>query len=168
LLIVKKIQIPWSTEAGMGAVTPDGQIFLNKRIINSYSINDKELGNQVSLAKQKINDLRKEFDLPNTSQINGKRILVVDDGIASGFSMLAGSEWLKSLGAEKIIIGVPTAPYSSLFSLEQNKLDIYCLNVREGPYFAVAEAYTNWYDLSVREAKEYINKLKLVKSDLKK
>ncbi|MCK5159602.1 MAG: phosphoribosyltransferase, partial [Candidatus Heimdallarchaeota archaeon] len=47
LMIVRKIQVPWSTEAGMGAVTPDGQVFLNDSLISQITISNKELQEQV-------------------------------------------------------------------------------------------------------------------------
>ena len=52
LLIVKKVHVPWSTEAGMGAITPDGQIFLNEKMVGNLSINDSEIKNQIEKAKE--------------------------------------------------------------------------------------------------------------------
>ena len=82
-----------------------------------------------------------------------KTILVTDDGIASGFSMIAGCHWLKQLGALQIIIGVPTAPSSSLKRIaKQNVVNkIICLNLRDIYPFAVADAYQHWYDVPESE-----------------
>lgn len=158
VLIIRKIQIPGNTEAGMGAVTPDGQIFLNETLMDRLSITNLELEKQIERAKQQIEKRRREFTCAIKSQVYGKKVLIVDDGIASGFSMLAGAKWLKQLGAE-VTISVPTAPMSSLRNLESHVQKIICLNIRDRYPFAVADAYQNWYDLSMSEAKKYYNEL---------
>ncbi|MFX0185663.1 MAG: phosphoribosyltransferase, partial [Candidatus Hodarchaeota archaeon] len=138
LIIVRKVQIPGSTEAGMGAVTPDGQIFLNERLISQLSVSNYELEQQIERAKQQIEKRRREFQLASTAeQVYGKTVLLVDDGIASGFSMLASAKWLKNKGAEEVIIAVPTAPISSIKHIEPHVSKIICLNVRDRYPFAV-------------------------------
>jgi len=159
VLIIRKIQIPGNTEAGIGAVTPDGQIFLNETLMDRLSISNFDLERQIERAKHQIEKRRREFTTSIKSQVYGKKVVIVDDGIASGFSMLAGAKWLKKLGAE-ITVSVPTAPLSSLKNLEPHVEKIICLNIRSRYPFAVADAYQDWYDLSITEAKRYFNELK--------
>ncbi|MBD3190886.1 MAG: phosphoribosyltransferase [Candidatus Heimdallarchaeota archaeon] len=160
LLIVKKIQVPQNTEAGMGAVTPDGQIFLNEQLVSQMSISDHQLQNQVDNAKKKIDLLKETFHLSSFPSVKNRSVLLVDDGIASGFSMLAGAKWLTKIGAKKVLAGVPTAPSSSLQRLEPVLEKIICLNVRERYPFAVADAYKTWHDVSLKEAQKYLQKIK--------
>ncbi|WP_455140103.1 phosphoribosyltransferase [Candidatus Hodarchaeum mangrovi] len=161
LLIVRKIQIPGNTEAGMGAITPDGQVFLNDMLLDRLAITTHQLETQIERTKYEIEKKRREFTgTSHKLEVYGKNILIVDDGVASGFSVLAASSWLRQLGAETIILAVPTAPISSLKRLEKVLDKIICLNVREKFPFAVADAYTNWYDVSDLEAKDYFSLLK--------
>ncbi|MBK5112294.1 MAG: phosphoribosyltransferase [Candidatus Heimdallarchaeota archaeon] len=159
LMIVRKIQLPWSTEAGMGAVTPDGQIFLNDNMISRITISNKELQEQVGKAQDKIIALRTEFNLSETISPRGKTVVLVDDGIASGFSMKAASHWMKNQLAKEVFIATPTAPLRSLEHLEPLVDGIFCLNIRTGFSFAVADAYKDWFDLSNEEAKQYMTNL---------
>lgn len=159
VLIIRKIQIPGNTEAGMGAVTPDGQIFLNEELMDRLSITSYALEKQIERAKQQIEKRRREFTSAVKPQVFGKKVIIIDDGVASGFSMLAGAKWLIKLGAE-VIISVPTAPLSSLRRIEPHVEKIICLNIRDRYPFAVADAYQNWYDLSMIEAKKYFTELK--------
>ncbi len=163
LLIVRKIQIPGSTEAGMGAITPDGQIFLNEQLVSRLSVTNYQLDQQIERTKQQIEKRRREFQLPPSPQVYGKKILITDDGIASGFSMLAGAKWLKKLGAEEVTIAVPTAPISSVNHLEPHVDKIICLNIRDRYPFAVADAYTDWYDLTITETKRYLNEIEMLR-----
>lgn len=159
LMIVRKIQVPWSTEAGMGAVTPDGQVFLNDSLISQITISNKELQEQVNISQEKITALRKEFNLSETVSPKGKKIVLVDDGIASGFSMKAASHWMKKQLAEEVYLATPTAPLRSLEHLEPLVSGIFCLNIRTGFSFAVADAYQKWYDLNLEESKQYMARL---------
>ena len=86
-------------------------------------------------------------------------VLLVDDGIASGFSMRAASHWMKRQLAREVYIATPTAPIRSLEHLEPIVDGIYCLNIRSGFSFAVADAYKHWYDLQIEESKQYMEKL---------
>ncbi|MFX0090979.1 MAG: phosphoribosyltransferase [Candidatus Hodarchaeota archaeon] len=160
LLIVRKIQIPWNTEAGMGAITPDGQIFLNQKITSHLSISDDQLNRQIERTKQQIEERRKKFKLPVFPSVSNKRVLITDDGIASGFSMIAGAEWLKKLGAKEVIIAVPTAPLDSINCIKPHVKKIICLNIRTLYPFAVADAYQAWYDLDLTEATKYMSKIR--------
>ena len=162
LLIVRKIQIPGSTEAGMGAITPDGQIFLNEQLVSRMSVTNYQLDTQIERAKQQVEKRRRSFQLPPSPRVYGKKVLITDDGIASGFSMLAGAKWLKKLGAEEVLIAVPTAPMSSVNHLEPHVDKIICLNIRDRYPFAVADAYKDWYDLTVLETKKYIDEMKML------
>jgi len=162
LLIVRKIQIPGSTEAGMGAITPDGQIFLNEQLVTRLSVSNYHLEQQIERAKHEVEKRRRSFQLPPSPKVYGKKVIVVDDGIASGFSMLAGAKWLKKLGAEEVLITVPTAPISSVNHLEPHVDKIICLNIRDRYPFAVADAYKDWYDLSLSETKKYIDEIRML------
>jgi predicted phosphoribosyltransferase len=159
ILIVKKVHVPWSTEAGMGAVTPNGEVFLNDQIVGGYALEDSNVERQIKKTKARISDIRSSFGITEIIPVKGKTVLVIDDGIASGFSMLAAVSWLKDKGANKILVGTPTAPERSLLDLEPKVENIYCLNIRNSFSFAVANAYKNWYDLSMKEAIDYYNKI---------
>ncbi|MHA2251303.1 MAG: phosphoribosyltransferase [Candidatus Kariarchaeaceae archaeon] len=159
LLIIRKIPLPSTAESGFGAITPDGQVFLNNNLLNHLSFPDRIIKRQISIAKKQIEDKMKQFNLDNYD-IAGKSILLVDDGIASGYSMIAGSSWLKQKGAKEIHIAVPTGPLRSLIIIEDYVDEIICLNIREGYSFAVADAYQKWYDVPTTEVREIIKDIR--------
>ncbi len=161
LLLIRKVHVPWTQEAGMGAVTPDGNVFFNQELIKSYNIDEEAVERKVKDAMDVIYERKRFYDL---SEYNAKDkvILIIDDGIASGFSMIAGATWLREMGAKKIIIAVPTAPLDSLKRIEDLADKIVCLNIRTRYPFAVADAYKNWYDVSSNEAKNILNEIRKV------
>ncbi len=151
-IVVRKVQIPGNPEAGFGAVTLQGDVFLNEELLAYLDLSQDEIDEGIEKVKRELQErnrlFRKMRPLPDLS---GKKVIIADDGLASGFTMLASVESVRRMGAEKIIIAVPTASPASISKLSPKSDEIYCPNIRGGRYFAVAEAYVNWYDLSKRE-----------------
>ncbi|MCG3220916.1 MAG: phosphoribosyltransferase [Candidatus Heimdallarchaeota archaeon] len=159
LLLIRKVHVPWTQEAGMGAVTPDGRVFFNQEIINTYNIDEEAVERKVKEALVAIEERKRFYELSDYD-VKDKVILIIDDGVASGFSMIAGATWLREMEAKKIIIAVPTAPLDSLKQIEDLADKIICLNVRTRYPFAVADAYKNWYDVSSNEAKNVLKEIR--------
>lgn len=157
ILIARKLQIPWNTEAGFGAISWDGEVVFNERLLNELDLSEDSINKIIQETQTSINHRIKKFrgnrPFPN---ITGKKVIVVDDGLASGYTMLSVVKSLKKRNSEKIIIAVPTASASSIELLSKNVEEIICLNLRSGPFFAVADAYKIWYDLADEEIIKYL------------
>ncbi len=155
--VVSKITLPWNTEAGYGAVAYDGTVKLNKDTLSQIGLTNEQISEGIEKAKIKVDRRFREFrgdkPFPDLTNYN---VIVVDDGIASGFTMLVAIEALKKAKANKIIIAVPTAHLQSLEIVATEVDIIYCANVRGGWSFAVADAYQNWYDVNEEEVIEII------------
>jgi len=81
-----------------------------------------------------------------------EKVILVDDGLASGFTLLVGVEALKKSGAREIIVAVPTGSSSTVQRVAAEVDRLYCANIRGGWSFAVADAYERWTDVSEEEA----------------
>jgi putative phosphoribosyl transferase len=159
VLVVSKITLPWNTEAGYGAVAYDGTVELNTKVLSQIGLTDDQIKTGIEKAKIKVERRFKEFRGVKPFPDTGKHtIILVDDGVASGFTMLVAVEALKKTGANKIIIAIPTAHLQSLELIAPEVDKIYCANVQNGWGFAVADAYQNWYDVSEGEVIEIISK----------
>lgn len=153
ILICRKLLIPWNREAGFGAVDPDGQYFIDIEFASAIGLSRKDIEEAV---KEQINEiktrnmlLRSGKDYPS---YNNLRIVLVDDGIAAGYTMMAAINFVKSRGASDIVIASPTGNLNSLLKLSRSASTIICLNIRSGPWFAVADAYKEWRDIDYEEA----------------
>lgn len=152
VLIVRKIQIPGNTEAGFGALGPDGKAIFNERLLRSLRLTEEEINQQIEQTKRVLEERNRSYrgnrpfpDLKN------KVAVIVDDGLASGYTMLEAVNFVKSKQVKKIIVAVPTASESSIDLLLPEVDEIYCLNARALYPFAVAEAYMKWYDVGDEE-----------------
>ena len=149
VMIVRKIQIPWNTEAGFGAITWNGKIVLNQGLAEQLDLTKEEIETSILKTKRNIQERLKKFrgDKPMPTLTN-KVVILVDDGLASGFTMLAAARSVRESKPTKTIIAVPTASLGAIELLAPEVDEIVCLNIRSGPSFAVASAYENWYDLT--------------------
>jgi putative phosphoribosyl transferase len=160
LLVVRKIQIPWNTEAGFGAVCPDGTQVLNEPLMRSLALEDADLETQIRKAKEVISTREKLFRAGRLfPAVENKTVILTDDGLASGYTMLAAIKCVKKKSPRKIIAAVPTAFERTAYFVLKELDELYCLNMRSGPTFAVADAYREWYDLPDREVMDILRKL---------
>jgi putative phosphoribosyl transferase len=152
LAIVRKIQIPGNTEAGFGAITWDGQVLINEQLREALGLSQDEVDAAVALTRKNVQERIARFTGRRPfPDLAGKTTILVDDGLASGFTMLAAIQGIRASGPARIIVAVPTA---SAASAERVSVDVdllICLNIRSTRRFAVAEAYEHWYDLDDKE-----------------
>jgi putative phosphoribosyl transferase len=160
LIIVRKIQLPYTTEAGFGALDPAGEAIFNKDLLDRISLSREEIAAQTEKAavSMRIREERLRGGKPYP-QLAGETVIVVDDGLASGYTMRAAVQFLKRRGAGKIIMAVPTGSERTVQDLLPSVDELLCLNVRSGWSFAVAAAYENWYDLEEEEVLEILASL---------
>jgi predicted phosphoribosyltransferase len=158
VIIVRKIQIPWNTEAGFGALAWDGTLVLNDQLASALGLSPEVVQQGITRTEQIIRERLRRFrggrPMPD---LENRQAVLVDDGLASGFTMLAAIRSIKKEKPEKIIVAVPTASEGSVELIAPNVDELFCLNLRGGPVFAVADAYQHWYDLSDEEVTRFLS-----------
>jgi putative phosphoribosyl transferase len=157
VIITRKIQIPWSPEAGFGAVAWDGKCILNDKLVAELQLTQREQEKAVLEAKRNVEERLRKFrgDKP-LPDLADKTAILVDDGLASGYTMLASALSVKEKEAKKVIVTAPTASLGAVDLLQPEVDVIVCPNIRTDELFAVAEAYENWYDLTDKEVLELL------------
>ena len=152
LIIVRKIPLPHNPEAGYGAVTLEGGVFLNEDLVSRMRLSPSQIENQISHLRKELEERDALFRGRKPSpDLSRKRAILVDDGLASGYTMMASVHSAKGRGAKEIVVAIPTAPPETIEKIEPMVDEIYCPNVRGKIFFAVADAYEHWYDLSRAE-----------------
>lgn len=159
VLVVSKITLPWNTEAGYGAVAFDGSVRLNEALVDRVGLSRREIDDGIAKTREKVaaRSARLRGDRPWPT-LAGRHVLVVDDGLASGFTMRVAVEALAQLGADRLSVVVPTAHERAARALVPDLDALYCANLRGGSSFAVADAYENWYDVRDEEVISLLEK----------
>jgi predicted phosphoribosyltransferase len=151
--VVSKITMPWNTEAGYGAVAFDGSVLFNEGILARIGLTEAQIeqGRRATLEKvqRRLWKFRGDRPLPD---LNAVPAILVDDGLASGFTMLAAIGALRRLGGRDVVVAVPTAGTSAVERVAPAVESLYCANIRGGMSFAVASAYERWEDVEEEDA----------------
>jgi predicted phosphoribosyltransferase len=158
--VVSKITLPWNTEAGYGAVAFDGSVMLNESMIDHVGLSKQRIeeGRQATWKKveRRLLQFRGKRPLPDLASTTA---ILVDDGLASGFTMLAAIGALRSLGGRSVIVAVPTASATAVHLVAPAVETLYCANFRGGMSFAVASAYEQWEDVKEEDAVSLFRRL---------
>ena len=165
LLIVRKVKIPYNPEAGFGSVTTDGTVLLNESLLSHLTLNNTEINESIEITKREIQDRLKFYDISldlsiRYSHIKNKTLFIIDDGLASGFTMLAAIKMLKKYNPASIYVPVPTASKSAERLIYNEVNSLICPHIPETWHFAVANAYKYWYDVPESEVLDIISKSK--------
>ena len=161
LVLVRKVQIPWNTEAGFGAVNMDSDLFLNEHLLSRLNLSSEQIEQQVKTTMATVEERHIKFRQNKPfPDIAARHVILVDDGLASGYTMRAAIAYLRKRKAGSITLAVPTGSAATVKMLLREAETIYCLNIRESYPYAVASAYRNWYDLEDKDVLELIRKFK--------
>lgn len=162
LLIVRKMKIPYNPEAGFGSITTDGTVLINDSLVEYLNLTEMDINNATEQTKLEIEErlqfYNKSKNLSTQYQhnIESKVIFLIDDGLASGFTMLAAIKMVKKYNPMKVYVAVPTAPHRSIVKIDVKVDKVFCPNIKKTLRFAVASAYRNWYDLPESKVLEII------------
>ena len=113
IVVSRKLCAPNNSELAIGAVMADGSIFLNQHVIDSLKITQDYINLQANIQMEEIErrliNFRGSKEYGNN--LKQKTIILVDDGIATGATILSAAQWLKrNRLCKKLVIAVPVAP----------------------------------------------------------
>ena len=123
IVIPRKLTDMDNKEQAIGAIMEDGTTYLDKELIEELSIPDdyieKEKAYQIQEIKRRISLFRKQGLDYYSNKINGKVAILVDDGAATGATIIAAHRWLKkNQNPKRLIIAIPVAPKDTLQRLK--------------------------------------------------
>jgi putative phosphoribosyl transferase len=146
VLLVRKIGAPGHAELGLGAVVDgqDPQLVLNQDVIRAVGPPRGYIEAEKQRQLVEIERRRRQYvgDRPPTP-VEGRTVILVDDGIATGGTVKAGLRGVAQHRPARLVLAVPVAPADSLDELASECDDIVCLATPE-PFFAVGSHYRDF------------------------
>ncbi len=153
VLIVRKLGLPYHPELAMGAIASGGAIDLNRNVIEMSGVTQRDIEGVLA---QEHRELERREALYRgsrpTAQIEGRTVIVVDDGIATGASMRAALKALRTLKPAKIIVAVPVAPIDTRERLQDVADEFVCV-LSPADFQAVGQFYRNFDQTSDDEVR---------------
>ncbi len=160
VVIPRKLPVPWDPEAGFGAVTADGTLVLNDELVSLLDLSPEEIrrtaAEVVAEVQRRTAIYRGDRPPPD---VRGKWVLLTDDGLASGYTMIAAARSVKKDQPERVIVAVPVAPRDTLRRVAAEVDDVICLLAQERSPFAVASYYHYFPDMSDAEVISYLRQV---------
>jgi predicted phosphoribosyltransferase len=157
IIVTRKIGAPDYEELAIGAITEDGSVMLNQPLVDAYSISEQYISEQVRRqvveAQRRLRlyrGKRAPLDLHHTT------VLLVDDGLATGYTMLAAIASAKAKGAKKIIVVVPVAPPDTIETIRQQVDDVVVLSTPHW-FGALGGFYEEFDQVEDDEVKQFLS-----------
>lgn len=158
IIVTKKIGYPGNPEYAIGAVGPGKEIVLNEQVIEAEGISRDYIDNEVKelekAIKERYEKYRGKKPLPD---LKDKIVIICDDGVATGSTMIAGIHIIKKQKPKKIIVAVPVGPPDTISRLEEEADEVVCLEIPE-MFFAIGAFYEEFLQVEDEEAIEYLKK----------
>jgi putative phosphoribosyl transferase len=153
LLLVRKLGTPGREELAMGAIASGGVSVLNKDVVTSCWIDDETI-EAVAVRERRELERRERLyrgERP-VPEIKGCCVILVDDGLATGATMLAGVAALRQRLPARIVVAVPVASARAVERLRTEADEVVCLAVPE-PFLAVGQWYREFGQTDDEEVK---------------
>lgn len=160
LIIPRKIGAPHNKEFAIGAVSVDGSYFINDDYVERLGISQeyiqKEVSQQINEIKRRMKEYRGKDTFP---EVKDKTVIIIDDGIATGFTLLAVIKAVKKQGAQKIILAIPVGPRETIEEFKELVDEVICLYIPD-VFYAVGSYYVNFEQVTDEEVFKIINELR--------
>jgi putative phosphoribosyl transferase len=149
IILVRKLPLPMEPEAGFGAVTLNGEVELNDALVGAWGLSERDIQGVVKSVLKELRQRKATF-LAGRQRLDpaGRDVLLVDDGLASGYTVKVAIRELQRREPHSVGVAVPDAPLSTAKSIEPLVDDLYCLVAQRQGSFAVASFYRQWHDLT--------------------
>ena len=145
IVVSRKIPLPLSPEGGFGAVTDDGTIILNEEMVAKAGLSPQQINYQVSQVRVDIHHRSLLYrGERRPAVLADKTVIIIDDGLASGYTMRAAVESVRQRHPGEIIVAVPVASAKAFQDLGQVADRVTACIVNSTPEFYVADFYRYW------------------------
>ena len=142
-LVVRKIGHPRHREFAVGALAEDGTVLLDEDAVQRTGVGADELREVVAEETARLESYRKKFHPHGPPQYEGKSVLIVDDGLATGATTEAAVRSAKQQGATRVIVAVPVASDSAMERLQRVADQVIALHV-DPEFDAVGRYYRSF------------------------
>jgi putative phosphoribosyl transferase len=156
VFLVRKLGVPRWTELAMGAVASGGMVVMNHHVVAGVGVTDQQVRDVIDSETAELQRRETAYRAGRPmADPRGRTVLLVDDGIATGASMLAAVRALRATGPAAIVVAVPVGPASARRDLTQEADDVVCAMMPPS-FEAVGQAYADFHQVGDDEVRELL------------
>lgn len=158
VVIPRKIGAPGNPELAIGAVVDKDKVILNEELVEALRVPDEYIIEEVEKELKEITRRREKYSgKKEPLNLKDKTVIIVDDGLATGYTAIAAIRAIKKDEPKKIILAVPVAPTETYERLKEEVDEIICLNT-PSLFFAVGQFYTDFSQVSDEDVVAILSK----------
>ncbi len=152
VIIARKLRAPYQPELGIGAVVNGDHVLLNEELIRSVGASQDYVSLEITFQKEELERrLRFYRDGRPAPEVTGKTVIIVDDGIATGYTFRASLESVRKHCPDRLVAATPVAARDSAEILKSFADDVVCLSIPVS-FRSVGAWYRNFDQVSDEEA----------------
>lgn len=168
VIVARKIGAPISPELALGAVTANGGRFLNEALIEELRVSPAYLRAATEREMEEARRREQRFRGSRPAQpIEGRTVIVVDDGLATGATMRAAVRAVRSKGPARLIAAVPVGPIEACDDLRREVDELVCLSTPD-PFFAVGLHYREFAPTEDDEVRQLLDEARAANHSAKR
>ncbi|KLI08702.1 phosphoribosyl transferase [Mycolicibacterium conceptionense] len=154
VFVVRKLGVPQWQELAMGAVASGGGLVLNDALVNRLGIDDHTLTETIRRETAEIERREQAYRAGRAApELAGKTVILVDDGIATGATMLAAVRAVRA--AERVVVAVPVGPATLSSQLQDEADEVVCTST-PAAFEAVGQAFVDFHQVSDEEVRRLL------------
>ena len=156
VFLVRKLGVPQWSELAMGALASGGGVVMNDNVVSGLRIGNEQV--RAVIKRETVELDRREHAYRGGRPVadpHDKTVILVDDGIATGASMLAGVRALRAGNPASIVVAVPVGPQSVCQQLAQEADDVVCATM-PSDFEAVGQVFVDFHQVSDDEVRELL------------
>lgn len=157
VFLVRKLGVPQWEELAMGALASGGGVVINDSLVRSLGISDDAVQRAIARETEELHRRERAYrgDRPPVD-IAGRIAILVDDGIATGASMLAAVRAVRAYGPAEVVVAVPVGPSSACQELAREADDVVCATMPPG-FEAVGQVFDDFHQVTDDEVRELLS-----------
>jgi putative phosphoribosyl transferase len=157
IVVTRKIEAPGEPEFALGAITQEGDVIMDRQAAESLGASPAYLEDQIRKKREEVRERMERLrgDVPYP-ELEGKIVIIVDDGIATGSSVGAAVMSVKKRRPKLIVVAVPVAPADAVETLSEEGAKVVCLET-PGPFLAIGEFYGDFDQVEDLEVKRILD-----------
>ena len=148
IVVVRKLGCPWQPELGIGALAEGRVRVLNQVLIDELRIGGRDLDAVIAREQAEVDRRVRRYRGERVPiPVDGRTVILIDDGLATGYTARAAIESMRRRGAPRVILAVPVASEESASALRESADDVVVLSTPPW-FFAIGEFYEDFSQTS--------------------